>query len=786
MNQKILETLEFKRITDQIATYAQTALGQQTIQQLQPSSDFETVAQAIAESDDGATIYRLKGGIPLNTLENIGPHIKRLKIGAMLNGKELADISRLLRTTSAIHRFFEDLQADAIELTQAYGIADELTLLPQLSQRLRQSVDEAGGIQDEASTALRGIRSGIRQLSDQIRSKMDGYTRGNQAKYLSEPVVTIRDDRFVIPVRSEYRSHFGGVIHDQSTSGQTVYVEPQSVMDLNNRLRQLQIEESQEIQRILAELSEALMPYLTEITNNGQVLAHLDFINAKARFAHEIKATKPILSPDNQVNLKQARHPLIAPDKIVPNDIYIGQDFQCIVVTGPNTGGKTITLKTLGLLQLMAQSGLFIPAEEESQVGVFSDISADIGDEQSIEQNLSTFSAHMENIIHILQHVDDHSLVLLDELGAGTDPQEGASLAIAILDYLGNVGSYVVASTHYPELKVYGYERPQTINASMEFDVATLQPTYRLMIGVPGRSNAFDISARLGMPATIVDSAKNLLNEESQDLNNMISDLESQRKAAETEYLDLSQQLKQAQQLHDDLSKAYHDFFVERENQENKAKEKANGIVAKAQEKADKIIAQLREMKLSGASNVKEDQLIAANTSLKNLVQEPTLKQNKVLRREKKRQALKPGDEVKVTSYGTQGTLLKQVNAHEWQVQMGILKMNIATDQLQKVNAPDKKEPVRQFATVSSGGSHVSPQLDLRGERYDEAMADLDQYIDGALLAGYQQVTIVHGKGTGAIRKGVQDYLKNNRRIKKFNYAPASAGGDGATIAVLQ
>ncbi|GAF39878.1 recombination inhibitory protein MutS2 [Agrilactobacillus composti DSM 18527 = JCM 14202] len=486
MNQKILETLEFKRITDQIATYAQTALGQQTIQQLQPSSDFQTVAQAIAESDDGATIYRLKGGIPLNTLENIGPHIKRLKIGAMLNGKELADISRLLRTTSAIHRFFEDLQADAIELTQAYGIADELTLLPQLSQRLRQSVDEAGGIQDEASTALRGIRSGIRQLSDQIRSKMDGYTRGNQAKYLSEPVVTIRDDRFVIPVRSEYRSHFGGVIHDQSTSGQTVYVEPQSVMDLNNRLRQLQIEESQEIQRILAELSEALMPYLTEITNNGQVLAHLDFINAKARFAHEIKATKPILSPDNQVNLKQARHPLIAPDKIVPNDIYIGQDFQCIVVTGPNTGGKTITLKTLGLLQLMAQSGLFIPAEEESQVGVFSDISADIGDEQSIEQNLSTFSAHMENIIHILQHVDDHSLVLLDELGAGTDPQEGASLAIAILDYLGNVGSYVVASTHYPELKVYGYERPQTINASMEFDVATLQPTYRLMIGVPG------------------------------------------------------------------------------------------------------------------------------------------------------------------------------------------------------------------------------------------------------------------------------------------------------------
>ncbi|WP_416353103.1 endonuclease MutS2 [Agrilactobacillus fermenti] len=786
MNSKVLDTLEFKTITEKLQQYAVTAIAQKQIQQLQPSNDVRLVAANLEETDDGATIYRLQGGIPVATLQDIEPQLKRLRIGAMLNGAELAEISRLLRTTAAIHRFFSDLQAQEVTLTHVYDIAAELTLLPELSQRLRRSVDETGHIQDEASSALKGIRSGIKQLSDQIRSKMDSYTRGSQSKYLSEPVVTIRDDRYVIPVRSEYRGQFGGAIHDQSASGQTVYIEPQSVMELNNRLRQLQMQEAQEVQRILAELSEALVPYLRELGENSTILGHLDLINAKARFAHDMHATRPWISENNEVNLKHARHPLIDPQKVVPNDIYIGKDFQCIVVTGPNTGGKTITLKTLGLLQLMAQSGLFIPAGEESEVGVFSDIFADIGDEQSIEQNLSTFSSHMENIIDILNQVDDHGLVLLDELGAGTDPQEGASLAIAILDHLGQIGSYVVASTHYPELKVYGYERPQTINASMEFDVATLKPTYRLMIGMPGRSNAFDISARLGMPTSIVSSAKQLLNSESQDLNNMISDLENQRKAAETEYLDLRHQLKEARTLHDELEKAYEDFFTERQNQENLAKEKANQIVEKAQKQADKIIADLRQMQLNGQQPVKENQLIEASTQLKNLKQEPTLAKNKVLRREKKRQALKPGDEVKVLSYGTQGTLLEKVGNHQWQVQLGILKMTIDANDLEKVKAPKQQAPQRQFATVASSGSHVSTQLDLRGERYEAAMSRLDQYIDAALLAGYQQVTIVHGKGTGAIRQGVQEYLKKNRRVKKFAYAPASAGGNGATIATLQ
>ncbi len=529
------------------------------------------------------------------------------------------------------------------------------------------------------------------------------------------------------------------------------------------------------------------MPERHNILANAELLGQLDFVNAKAQLAKALEATEPLINLENHVELKQARHPLIDPAKVVANDIAIGADYQAIVVTGPNTGGKTITLKTLGLVQVMAQSGLFITAREESQVGVFSDIFADIGDEQSIEQNLSTFSAHMENIIQILQHIDDRSLVLLDELGAGTDPQEGAALAIAILDQIGIVGADVVASTHYPELKIYGYNRPQTINASMEFDVATLQPTYRLLIGVPGRSNAFDISTRLGLPSSIVQQAKQLMNDESQDLNNMITDLENQRKAAETEYQALRHELAEATDLHQQLSTAYQQFFEDRETEMTKAKEKANAIVEKAEVKADKVITKLRDMQMNQGAQIKENQLIDAKSELGQLHQETTLKKNKVLQRAKRRQTLKEGDDVLVTSYGQRGTLVRQIDAKNWEVQMGIIKMKIANEDLEKQKVVEDNRPQRHVTTVNSGGArYVKAQLDLRGKRYEEAMAEVDQYVDAALLANYQQVTIVHGKGTGAIRQGVQDYLKGNRQVKKYEYAPANAGGNGATIVTFK
>lgn len=782
MNAKIEATLAYEQIKQQLAHFTVTATGERLVKAMHPLTDGAAVQTALDETADGATLLRLKGGIPVASLEDITPALKRVGIGATLNGLELAAVARVLRTVSAVDDFLSGV-FDQIELRRVYEIQRELTVLPELTRQLVRAVDETGMILDEASAALGDVRRQIRGLEQTIRNRMENYTKGAMSKYLSDPIITIRDDRYVIPVRAENRGRFGGVVHDQSATGQTLFIEPQAIVDLNNRLREAQLAEQAEIERILAALSEAITPYVKPLAANATILGQLDLINAKAKYAKQLKATEPLVSTANQVDLLAARHPLIDPKKVVPNRITIGTDYQAIVITGPNTGGKTITLKTLGLLQLMGQSGLFIPAEDGSQIGVYSQVFADIGDEQSIEQSLSTFSAHMANITDILANLDSRSLVLFDELGAGTDPQEGAALAIAILDQVGIVGAQVVATTHYPELKLYGYNTPQTINASMAFDSNTLQPTYQLLIGVPGRSNAFDISLRLGLDGTIVDRAKALIADDSHDLNDMISDLENQRKAAETEYKALRLELDSAKQLHDELQQAYQYFATQRDSQMAKAEQKANEIVDTATEKADKIIKELRAMRQMGGTGAKENELIAAKTGLKQLHREQVLPKNKVLRREKKRQALAAGDTVLVQSYGQQGTLLQQVDGAHWEVQMGIIRMKIATSDLQKVQPEAEQTPKRRIATVKGGNSSgPSPTLDLRGERYDEAMRDLDQYIDGALLAGYPQVTIIHGLGTGAIRNGVTDYLKRHRQVKQFGFAPQNAGGSGATI----
>lgn len=780
MNSKILKTLEYGKIRSALQGLVNTAAGTDLVAKMQPSSDPDAVQTALDETADGASILRLAGGIPVPQLENIDPALRRVDIGAMLNGRELAAIARVLKTVSAVDKFLNDLN-ERLELRRVYDLQQQLTALPALERRLGTAVDEDGSLTDEASPELHGIRQAVKNLEGEIRSRMENYTHGSSSKYLSDPIITIRDDRYVIPVKAEYRGQFGGVVHDQSASGQTLFIEPQAIVEMNNRLRQAQLEEQAEIERLLAELTNEVAPYTRELRNNNQVLGHFDFINAKARYAKNIKATEPEVSAENHVDLIQARHPLIDRHKVVANTITLGADYQAIVVTGPNTGGKTITLKTLGLLQLMGQSGLFIPAEAGSVIGVYSNVFADIGDEQSIEQSLSTFSAHMKTIVEILDAMDDHALILFDELGAGTDPQEGAALAIAILDAVGAAGAQVVASTHYPELKLYGYNTPGTINASMEFDAATLQPTYRLLIGVPGRSNAFDISQRLGLDPTIVTAAKSLIADDSHELNNMISDLEAQRKAAETEYLETRHQLKEAQELHDQLQKAYEEFFQERERQMDAAKDRANEIVDKAQTKAEKIVKNLRQMQLQSGTNVKENQLIEATTELKNLHQEKAKPKNRILRQAKNKQALHRGDTVKVLAYDQTGELLKQVDDKHWEVQVGIMRMTLATNEIEKVQ-PEKSQTPKRRVTVVKGATGPSTKLDLRGQRYEEAMTNLDQYIDAALLAGYAQVTIVHGLGTGAIRNGVTQYLQRNRQVKKFGFAPQNAGGSGATI----
>ena len=456
MNNRILETLEFEKVKQLVRQFVVTAQGTEELAKLVPINQQEKLTDWLAETEDGLKVQRLRGGIPIPKLENIRPHMKRIEIGADLNGLELAQVARVLSTTSELKRFFADLADSEIEFLRLYFWAEQLVTISELNRRLKESIDEDGRVTDDASPELKIIRQNIRRSEQTVREQLDGIVRGKNAKYLSDTIITMRNDRYVIPVKQEYRGVFGGVVHDQSASGQTLFVEPKQIVELNNRLRQYQIAERNEIQRILSELSAELVPHRHEIIHNAYVIGKLDLMNAKARFGKELKAIVPAISVENHVILKQARHPLIDQEKVVANDISIGKEYQAIVITGPNTGGKTITLKTLGLLQLMGQSGLPIPVDEESQIGIFEEVFADIGDEQSIEQSLSTFSSHMTNTVDILAHVNEKSLVLFDELGAGTDPQEGAALAIAILDDLGKKSAYVMSTTHYSELKVYG------------------------------------------------------------------------------------------------------------------------------------------------------------------------------------------------------------------------------------------------------------------------------------------------------------------------------------------
>lgn len=788
MNHKITETLEFARIKGMLARYLVSAAGHHELERMVPQGDYARVQQYLTETTDGADILRLEGGIPIPKLADIQPQMKRLKIGANLNGTELAQVTKVLQTSMSVKNFFDQMREKKIKLRVLDQLVDRLVTIPSITQRLVRSVDPDGRLNDEASTKLHGIRQLIVKTEGEIHQQMERYTRGKGAKYLSEPVVTIRNDRYVVPALARYRNKLGGVVHDQSASGQTLYIEPAGVVEYNNRLRQAQIEERQEMLKILAELSALIAPYRHDIQNNERVLGKLDFINAKAALAHDMKASLPLLSQENHVNLRHARHPLIDPHKVVPNDIKIGKDYQAIVITGPNTGGKTITLKTLGLIQLMGQSGLFIPAEEGSTIGVFDDIFADIGDEQSLEQNLSTFSGHMDNVKTILEQITDRSLVLLDELGAGTDPKEGAALAMAILDQIGSKGSTAVITTHYPELKVYGYDRAKTINASMEFDTETLQPTYRLLLGIPGRSNGIEIAQRLGIDGAVIAEARSLVSDDSQDLNKMIGDLVAQRKAAREENERLTKLVSANERTQKELDEKLSRFNEQRDKLFDQARSQANHQVSMAKKKANSIIHHLRQLEVQQGANVKENQLIDAQGALNALHQDdPRLKHNSVLKRAKAKHDLHKGDAVLVKSYGQYGELLDKRGNHKWEVQIGILKMEIDERDLEKVakkSLPEEKT-TRRSAVHTTQTRHTSARLDLRGHRYEQAMSELSDFIDHALLNNLSSVTIIHGKGTGALRKGTQQYLQSNPRVKSFGYAAPNNGGDGATIVNL-
>lgn len=785
MNSKIEKVLEFDKIRAQLAEYATSEKGKQMIKELPIEVEEKAIQNKIEETADGVELLRLKQGIPIPRLKDISFALKRLELEAGLNGRELSDILRVLTTTHEVERFFEKVEEEEIALKRVPRLVEKLESIPEVTKELEASIREDGYVLDSASPTLHGIRVGIQKTEQEIRRQMDQYLTGKNAQYLSDTIITIRNDRYVLPVKAEYKSVFGGTVHDQSATGQTLFMEPQAVVNLNNKLREYQVQEKREVERILWELSQKLMPYTNSLHQNHYVLARLDVVNAKAQYVNEIKATEPIIDRQNHVALWKAWHPLLDREKAVSNDIILGEEYQAIVITGPNTGGKTILLKTVGVIQLMAQMGLYIPAGENSRVGIFTEIFVDIGDEQSIEQNLSTFSSHMSNIVSILKQINDKSLVLIDEIGSGTDPQEGSSLAIAILDYIASKQSYVIASTHYPELKAYGYDRPKTINASMEFDGDTLQPTYQLLLGVPGRSNAFDISKRLGLPSIIIDQARGLLSEEDQDLNAMISDLEQKRRRAQRDADKMRHQLELSTQLLEDLQKETEQFKANKARLLEEAKERANTLIEQSKDDADKILSEIRELQLrSKQSTVKEHEMIEKKTALTDLKHEQDLKKNKVLRKEKAKKALQVGQSVEVLSFGQRGTLVEKVSDEEWVVQMGIIKMKIAVEDLAPI--AETQEAKQQVIVKSARSSHVSSELDLRGKRYEEAMKDLDLYIDAAILANYPRVTIIHGRGTGAIQQGVHKTLRSHRSVASFEFAPMNTGGNGATIVTFK
>ncbi|MFP3124897.1 endonuclease MutS2 [Ectobacillus funiculus] len=782
MLERTLRVLEYDKVKEQLMEHVASSLGRDKVRALQPSTDYDEVVRLQETTDEAATVVRLRGNAPFGGVFDIRANIKRAKIGSVLGPHELLDISSTMRASRQMKNFIEDLAENGPELPILLTYVERILSLQNLERTINNCIGEGGEVLDSASDKLRTIRQQIRSAESRIREKLEGMVRSsNASKMLSDAIITIRNDRYVIPVKQEYRGHYGGIVHDQSASGQTLFIEPQAVVDLNNTLQEARGKEKQEIERILQMLTVEVANDAELILENVEVLAELDFIFAKAHYAKKLKASRPEINNERYMMLKKARHPLIAQEVVVPNDVELGGDFTTIVITGPNTGGKTVTLKTIGLCVLMAQSGLQIPVLDGSEICVFRNVFADIGDEQSIEQSLSTFSSHMVNIVDILEEADFESLVLFDELGAGTDPQEGAALAISILDEVYNRGCRVVATTHYPELKAYGYNREKVINASVEFDINTLSPTYKLLIGVPGRSNAFEISKRLGLIDRVIERARGHVSTETNTIDNMISKLEESQKNAERAWEEAEDFRKQSEKLHKELQNQIIEFNEQRDNMLLKAQNEAAEKVEEAKKEAETIIRELRHLRKEQLANVKEHELIEAKSRLEGAVPQLVTKKQKQQVQTAPQKALRPGDEVKVLTFGQKGQLLEKVSDKEWSVQIGILKMKVKEKDMQYISSPKQTEK-RTLATVKGKDYHVGLELDLRGERYEEALHRVEKYIDDALLANYPRISIIHGKGTGALRQGVQEYLKKHRAVKSFRYGDAGEGGLGVTV----
>ena len=778
MNKKILDILEFDKVKQLFEPYLQTEQGEMELAALTPTDKKESIETAFMELEDMEQILLEEPRFAVSTIQDVRPVAKRLEMEASLNIDELLALKAVLRVTHELKDFYDNLEN--VRLERLNRLFDNLVDLPRLQGGL-QAINEGGFVESFASEKLAKIRRRIQENEHQVREILQDLLK-SKADMLADAVIASRNGRNVLPVKNTYRNRIAGVVHDISASGNTVYIEPRAVVNLNEEIANHRADERYEIIQILEELSDTLRPHAAEIANNAWIIGHLDLIKAKYRFMRDCKAVVPEVSSNRSIQLLQLRHPLI--ENAVANDLHFTEDLTEIVITGPNTGGKTIMLKTLGLAQIMAQSGLPILADPGSRVGIFSQVFADIGDEQSIEQSLSTFSSHMTNIVSILHQVDTASLILLDELGAGTDPQEGAGLVIAILEDLRLRGIKTMATTHYPELKAYGIETAGVQNASMEFDTASLRPTYRFMQGVPGRSNAFEIARRLGLSETIIQDAMKMTNTDN-DVNQIIEKLEAQTLESRKR-LDTIQEVEQENlKFNRALRKLYNELTRERETELNKAREEAKEIVDMALSESDRILQGLH-----AKSQLKPHEIIEAKAQLKKLAPETVdLSKNKVLKKAKKARAPKVGDEILVISYGQRGTLVKQLKDGRWEAQVGLIKMTLEEKEFNLIKAEkEATQPKKRQVNVVKRSNTSGPRarLDLRGKRYEEAMQELDGFIDQALLNNMAQVDIIHGIGTGVIREGVTKYLRRNKHVKSFEYAPQNAGGSGATIVTFK
>lgn len=791
MNQKTLSKLEYDKIAALLEEEASSFRGRQLCRRIKPLTDINKINTLQEQTAAAFTRIVRKGRISFGDAAPVEESMKRLEIGGALGISELLRISRLLVNAARVKSYGRhDTQEDSEDcLDPFFDVLEPLTPLTNEIERCIISEDE---ISDDASPGLKRIRRSIGSINDKVHSTLTGLVKGSLRNYLQDTIITMRGDRYCLPVKAEYRSQVQGLIHDQSSTGSTLFIEPMAVVKLNNDLKELYAQEQEEIQAILASLSGEAAQYVEEIRADYRALTDLDFIFARGALALSMNASRPVLNTEGRIHIRDGRHPLLDAKKVVPITVTLGEDFSLLIITGPNTGGKTVSLKTVGLFTLMGQSGLHIPAGDRSELAVFDQVYADIGDEQSIEQSLSTFSSHMTNIVSFLKKVDSRSLVLFDELGAGTDPTEGAALAIAILSHLHKQGIRTMATTHYSELKVYALTTPGVENACCEFDVESLRPTYRLLIGIPGKSNAFAISGKLGLPDYIIEDARKRLSEQDISFEDLLTDLETSKKTIEKEREEIAAYRREAEELRQQAAKRQEKLDEQRDRIIREANEKANAILRDAKEVADETIRNFHKF---GKENISAAEMEKERERLRKKIKDTSAAS--ALKPQKQKKTYKPadfklGESVKVLSMNLTGTIVSRPDSRgNVTVQMGILRSQVNISDLEIIEEPSPYAP-KKLNRSSKGrigmskSLSVSPEINLLGRTVDEAVAELDKYLDDALLSHLNTVRVVHGKGTGALRKGIHEYLRRQKHVKSYHLAEFGEGDAGVTIVELK